>query len=46
MKEGESIHELFAMNAPMSEEDRVICLLASLPESFGALLEANLKWTL
>ena len=30
----EVFNELSAMDAAMSEEDRVICLLASLPESF------------
>ena len=36
----EIFNELSAMDAAMSEEDRVICLLASLPESFGVLVTA------
>ncbi|ORU94977.1 MAG: hypothetical protein A6F71_10150 [Cycloclasticus sp. symbiont of Poecilosclerida sp. M] len=36
----EVFNELSAMDAAMSEEDRVICLLASLPESFGVLITA------
>ena len=51
MREGDSVqghirqmtevfNELSALDAPMSEEDQVICLLASLPESFGLLITA------
>jgi len=36
----EVFNELSAMDAAMSEEDRVICLLASLPESFDVLITA------
>ena len=51
MREGDSVqghirqmtevfNELSALDAPLSEEDQVICLLASLPESFGVLITA------
>ena len=51
MKDGESVQEyvrkitelfnaLAEIEAPLSEEDRVIYLLASLPESFGVLVTA------
>lgn len=51
MKEGDSVqghirqmtevfNKLSAMDAPMSEEDRVICLLASLPDSFSVMVTA------
>ena len=57
MKEGESIqghikklteifNELTAIEVPLDEEDKVVQLLASLPESFDTLvtaLEANEK---
>ncbi len=51
LKEGDSVQDyikqlteifnaLSVMEAPLSEEDRVIYLLASLPESFGVLVTA------
>ena len=51
LKEGESVQEhirrmtelfsaLAEVDAPLSEEDRVVYLLASLPESFGVLVTA------
>ena len=51
LKEGDSVQDhikqmteifnaLSVMDAPLSEEDRVIYLLASLPESFGVLVTA------